>query len=361
MACLHARLLNDCIDQQYGYYSHFKIEYRALSLMNDLRERHCSRPVDKIYGMLGLLRHTGKAMHIVPDYRKSVAEVYTETVRELIRSDQSLSVLLYVDHRPGDFQSSADQFPSWVPRWDRPLDFMHDPHYMFLNGSGAAAGIPATVKETSEPEGHSSSVLSVKGIMIGTIVETAPGFTPRPDDDRVCENPMEVLTGMELLFEHAKPSQASVSWDSQAAIAMTVCAAHEDRGNPTEFDSRAGYILFKDRVQQGLKVPDFYDIDEKARSSPAGEASKFQRDTIQTCLNRKAFVTGKGYIGLGPRFLKPGDVVAVLYGLEVPAILRPVDSHYLFLGEAYVYGIMDGEAVENREAWGLSEEWFEMW
>jgi hypothetical protein len=51
---------------------------------------------------------------------------------------------------------------------------------------------------------------------------------------------------------------------------------------------------------------------------------------------------------------KVDDLLCVLFGCSVPVILRSrVDSeigqYYEFLGEAYVYGVMDGEALYSLE------------
>ncbi len=68
----------------------------------------------------------------------------------------------------------------------------------------------------------------------------------------------------------------------------------------------------------------------------------------------RAFITQRGYIGLGPRALAPGDVVALFFGARVPHILRPESpgSHateYALVGEAFVYGIMDGELIDEDQ------------
>jgi|HubBroStandDraft_2_1064218.scaffolds.fasta_scaffold3980397_1 hypothetical protein len=52
---------------------------------------------------------------------------------------------------------------------------------------------------------------------------------------------------------------------------------------------------------------------------------------------------------MGPPGMWTGDIVAVLFGHPVPVILRPIDDNYLFVGECFVYGLMDGEAVQDYE------------
>ncbi|KAK4541394.1 hypothetical protein LTR36_007995 [Oleoguttula mirabilis] len=61
----------------------------------------------------------------------------------------------------------------------------------------------------------------------------------------------------------------------------------------------------------------------------------------------RMFVTDNGYLGTGPEGMYVGDVVCVLYRGNVPFILRETGSrgHYILIGEAYVHGIMQGEAM----------------
>jgi hypothetical protein len=40
-----------------------------------------------------------------------------------------------------------------------------------------------------------------------------------------------------------------------------------------------------------------------------------------------------------------GDVVAVLTGGTMPIVLRPHNGYYTVVGDAYIHGIMDGEAL----------------
>jgi hypothetical protein len=67
-------------------------------------------------------------------------------------------------------------------------------------------------------------------------------------------------------------------------------------------------------------------------------------------LGRTPFVTRKGRLGLGPESVQPGDSVAVFGGGDVPFILGASDGEkFQLVGEAYVDGIMDGEAVASGQ------------
>ncbi|MCJ1333364.1 hypothetical protein MMC10_010059 [Thelotrema lepadinum] len=69
-------------------------------------------------------------------------------------------------------------------------------------------------------------------------------------------------------------------------------------------------------------------------------------------LGRKMFGTTLGYLGIGPKGLCAGDVVAIIAGLEVPLILRERhnDDGYEVIGEAYVHGVMNGEGFDETKA-----------
>ncbi|KAK4221041.1 heterokaryon incompatibility protein-domain-containing protein [Podospora fimiseda] len=77
--------------------------------------------------------------------------------------------------------------------------------------------------------------------------------------------------------------------------------------------------------------------------------SESGRDTEETRLK-----------GIAPEDTLPNDLVCILYGCSVPVILRPIawqngededPSHYQLVGEAFILGHMDGQAVAD-----LSEE-----
>lgn len=53
---------------------------------------------------------------------------------------------------------------------------------------------------------------------------------------------------------------------------------------------------------------------------------------------------------LGSRYIRPGDLVCVLFRCSVPVILREkASSTYDFVGESYIHGKMDGEALATMD------------
>lgn len=69
--------------------------------------------------------------------------------------------------------------------------------------------------------------------------------------------------------------------------------------------------------------------------------------------NRRFFRTMRGYVGIGPRTMEPGDQVMLLQGASVPYLFRhrpegPEDVFEL-VGEAYLHGFMYGEGLEKED------------
>jgi hypothetical protein len=74
-------------------------------------------------------------------------------------------------------------------------------------------------------------------------------------------------------------------------------------------------------------------------------------DGAETAAGRKFAVTERGLMALIPPNSQIGDEVCVLFGMEVPFILRRAsgfqEEAYHLVGESYVHGIMDGEAFTD--------------
>jgi hypothetical protein len=76
---------------------------------------------------------------------------------------------------------------------------------------------------------------------------------------------------------------------------------------------------------------------------------RFEYTMLQISFYRALFITETGYMGMGK--VEEGDEIWVLLGGDVPFVLRPVpgSSEYTLVGDCYLHGIMDGEAVADLE------------
>jgi hypothetical protein len=67
---------------------------------------------------------------------------------------------------------------------------------------------------------------------------------------------------------------------------------------------------------------------------------------------RKFCATERRYLGWVPGDAAPRDIVCILLGAETPYILRRDENdsrYYKLVGETYIHGIMQGEALKRGE------------
>ena len=131
--------------------------------------------------------------------------------------------------------------------------------------------------------------------------------------------------------------------------------------------------LVANRGPNGSGTPDFYPVacQEQANSyhrvadnskwdssaTPVSRATvalvvKFVHRVKEVVLDRRLVNTKHGRLGLVPWLAKKCDLICILFGCSVPIVLRrQKDAHtgqeyFQFIGECYIHGIMEGEALE---------------
>ena len=90
------------------------------------------------------------------------------------------------------------------------------------------------------------------------------------------------------------------------------------------------------------------------------ETRRVKRLIENTTMNRVFCVTEKDYIGLVPYRARVNDLIVVLFGGHTPFVLREREvpgsaetgRRWQLIGECYVHGFMDGEALDD----GLYED-----
>lgn len=83
--------------------------------------------------------------------------------------------------------------------------------------------------------------------------------------------------------------------------------------------------------------------------------------THEYALGRRFIITEKGYMGLAPPECEEGDKIAVLFGSDVPFVLRRCIGNmeeFELVGEAHIQDIMDGEVMQLLDAGDLESRTF---
>ncbi|CZR63673.1 related to heterokaryon incompatibility protein het-6 [Phialocephala subalpina] len=327
------------------------------------KSKKSTDPKDKVYALVGISGSQHDFGEI--DYSLSEREIFTHTAHHIITASQKLDVICVKQHERGQYN-----LPSWVPDWTRPPATYalvvglhhHEPEFKAAGDTFADAQFSS--------DGY---VLRSKGIVLDTIDAVGMPYKKRGA-------PSDVVPALEIFHDwwNLFVATHSNSLSSQAVFARTIsCGIWEfDDENIYASKLEAIFALSDER----LSGSDMLRLDPPSRSSTMGssvgslmeveelfneeDGEKIQLSTILsaglTMNRRRIFLSKEGLVGLAPFNAMGGDVICVLLGCRFPVILRPTNGHYMLVGEAYVDGFMNGEAMVGLQGGGYVLDSFEI-
>jgi hypothetical protein len=340
---------------------------------------------DKIYALLGLAAENQDPAYLSdalrPNYELDIAEVYTKVTLFFLWEYKSLSILTRASGVSGDvsYSQRKHQFellPSWVPNWcdfavverkvAKSLSWLSHPGTAdsaalgFLEHYNASAGLPAKLFESPH-----QPVLRLSGLKADVVI-SATQF----DDELhslggyACEPPLLQLwrAAVPFLPEGASLLDWVASW-----VKTTTAEQYRLSGRTAEQilkDGSASLLeLLSDKYEQSCSTnqscsPDFIPLLDEL--SIGGDPESYTSLATNFCYNRKFIITSKRRMGIGPTGTQPGDLISVIFGGGVPYILRTQENGFLFVGESYIHGLMDGEAIRAWKEGELVEEIVEL-
>ena len=359
-------------------------EGQLQSVLEISRSFQSSDPRDKVYAVLGLCKgvHRGE---IIPDYAKTVADVYIEVTEVLLRTSKNLNALSMVEDR---LYRNRDDLPSWVPDYSA----------WFHNGiANMKQGVYSASKGlcpewTLQQRGR---ILSIRAAKIGqvamvgetkrSLIETWSSWTwlhilvnmPKTYangqntieafwrtligdacNERDCSDNNELETST---YRCPAPTSLEASFRDWFAFHV---------GHGFAYSRRSG----EDHLSQAIA-----NLDQLSANDPVGlipsvdEINQFANvwlDPPQAFLDSRIdiiklvrpyeraiavipearfFTTSEGLMGIGPVSLLAEDCIWLIPRAEVLFIFRKRSGgdRYEFVGDAYVHGLMHGEAVED--------------
>ncbi|KAI1209669.1 heterokaryon incompatibility protein-domain-containing protein [Annulohypoxylon truncatum] len=310
-----------------------KRRFRFSNLRRQIRTSKCSDPRDRIYGIMGQLRETDQIV-FMPDYSKSVAEVYTEVTRKYIEHFNKLEVLNQCELRtPSPFPG----LPSWVPDWSS-----------FLSSSQVHAVLPAIFDLLPAVASIDDRLLRAHGIRCGTVSDVFCVYELQQD-----ATPAEIAQALQKLLS-----------ETERKVAL-----HENRGSREHILEAYAHALwvgnFGDRWYPPVPHEPLYNdclslvralvnSDSQEQSFLPQEDSKLCLNRANdTCNNRALFITEDGHIGHGPASIAAGDELSLIFSCSKPVALRPFSdardgsggAKYKVVGECYLDRNMLGEAL----------------
>ncbi|KAF5013205.1 hypothetical protein FDECE_784 [Fusarium decemcellulare] len=374
-----------------------------MQLMVSTRGYESTDKRDRIFALIGLVEDTRRG--IVADYNKSDKEVYAELALHLISRTNKLDVLSYA----GLHDASTVECPFWVPIWTnsetgsfvdfdfcatRNRDVIHETKSTFevlaLKGfnidslklvgkTRLGSSFSQILDSFDMVMGESELVQSMYGCnLISPFVLTLAAGRSVDDDSFPCIGSGDYHLGQfagyaanSIILELIKDDPDSACLKRIVDIIRRTTESRADKTPQAPFFQEASTEAWFRESLSSLDpgngdfefVTRFLETLRTVSSAEFESGRKFQLlYEVRSADKRKFFITPTGYMGIGPPCMEPTDIVCVLFGGSTPYVVRPTstEGEYLFVGECYVHGLMDGEALDMYERGELTEQWFSL-
>jgi Heterokaryon incompatibility protein (HET) len=298
-----------------------------LDVIEQFRQLEASDPRDIVYAALCLANDIPPGA-IVPDYQKSLTEVYREVaIYYLTTLDHPLDFLGYCGTR---FQvlDFPKESASWIPQWNWIYPRAIFPKSFYCNGSKFRSF-------NACGQAQKLSQWGFTGINVVNLTLSTLGF--RVDIITEVKDPslfVNAVDGAKCIqdWQPSDPSLPYVTGGTRMNAFLSTLVG--DIGGMSKGDStnsRRGGLADWDYSQGRLAVgPDQQSLH------------------ISSCYPqmRRLAWTENLYMGLVSHQAQIGDFIYVLFGGSMLYVLRPKEDDFLLVGECYVHGLMDGKAMD---------------
>ena len=359
------------------------------TLLYRLRSCEATDARDRIYSMWSFL--PDNYLHILEKPRYGIEFPPADLFYQISKIELAHNLNLdYLGHA-GLWQHGPDiVLPSWAADWSyrqltHPLCVLHQDCLLKTNtklyqascnlpGSATISAVPATLTITGkllgevtklaspftfstsrdENEGTPTSTSPIHGSVEENAVEKV--FEAKVTQlQRQLEYPIRMFNETTRQIAHCFTTAAQChpypqNLDARIASMHTLTASLTHRGsgpalsatlvrvNDEELDE---FFAALDVAVTEMRSFNIYGVDKKAL-----KLIGLVREVTRT---RRFFVTADRYMGLAPSVAREGDRVAVIYGCSTPFLIREssdFEARWRLVGECYVYGLMDGEAIK---------------
>ncbi|KAG8165216.1 hypothetical protein KVR01_005491 [Diaporthe batatas] len=327
------------------------------------RSRDVTDAKDKIFGLLTLVNDGRGTEAKLLDYRSETQELYRATVEQIFSVDKSLLIL------SGSVEKTAAHMdlPTWVPDWCfKPLSPFEGERLERMELYNASSDIG----ESSQFVGN--GFLGLKGGCFDKVAEVSPCWVRGNGVGKM----LTVLAEWRAFITSNGSIPLTTLYPTgetrMAAYWRTLCVDtvramrreetkswswtqhHRYTRCPPDYVAKSMRLWMNENMIPHTNCPEM--IEEQ--DAMAYVAVDFA--ITSAIKGRRLFTTEKGYLGLGPAAMAEGDLVQIMAGGHTPFVTRRIDKHKAIdipgvgkqdclslIGDCYVHGIMDGEALND--------------
>lgn len=307
-------------------------------------------PRDSIFALFGLASDS-PGLGIVANYDLTHQDCFTQASKAMLRQGH-LRLLWFSSHR-----KVVKDLPSWVPDWSSEWDLSY--YVASYCKRDLSRDLP-TIKDGNFTAGNSCEVnlsfktvdskdlLVIRGLLYDRILTASPILGNSEE-----YNPFNyLLEAIKLIQDIANGCMPRASIEIQD-IVRTLLYDTELRYDGHGLFDALDDINVSIRLTPGLlaRITDYVINDRGEPNADLNGLESFLRIRMANLKNHRIFITSSGSIGIGWAWIKPGDIVAIFHGAEMPFVLQEdcvACEIYNLMGEAYVHGIMYGEFARGE-------------
>ncbi|OIW25713.1 HET-domain-containing protein [Coniochaeta ligniaria NRRL 30616] len=389
---IRTKLFDNRLNNQQIFGKLSKMSAKSLNLGQLLYFSRCfnsTDPRDHIFAVLGMWDASqicrGTSFQIKPDYDSPVADIYVHATYMAIYEARDLGMLGLVED--STFRDDPE-LPSWVPDYRKG-------HRMLPLTNQVRSGTRSNRWKASDgliwnrpSTSMWSRTLPVEGLLVDVVDDIGPTYAeidgefllkdllslvaryPYARYPSQCVSPSEAFwrTIIQDTFRE-QPADNDAARNAFVAAAVgkmrdleaEIAAVGEAMGGGAFAPYRVEmeqFMLLREqtlRILARLETEAPFDgvIDALTKAQRQSESTRDREDFEESFriayYGRRMFRTRKGYFGITAQSLHQGDCVWVLAGADTPFVLsRLQDENWRVVGEAYVFGIMNGEVLAGE-------------
>jgi Heterokaryon incompatibility protein (HET) len=349
-----------------------KNTFRKMTLLQNMMwcdRLECRDPRDRIFALLGICSDAA-ILRIAPDYSEdaSVTSIFLRTSVSIIRHSSDLSCLVYACLWNN---SSNHELPSWALYLPRPLESTATPIAF-----GVCSPHPPVLIDPLFSIRFDCSTLVVRGSILDQVsLSFRPLFYTSSFhhlgewDETWTRGLIEwISAGTKILTDLGYTLNNAAAFCRALLADPTLSPAAQDTHSQIENDAFAYWCCLRSitRLAEARAVDFDLDVREEISQvdlvieslAPLFNSNVSLRDNLTTkeemlamemrqiinIRGRSLGVTKERRICNCMNEARQGDVIAALQGADRLYILRAVGDYYRIIGDAYVVGLMEGEA-----------------